>query len=127
MATAAVAAFQSASLKARLAPLYFVAGQHLELGLVHAGERPDVVVARQVTRGQEVAHGRRGLPSDPVRQVAAGGVGVDSEDPVAAHRGQHGSERDGDGGFAHAALETEDADLVGLTAVRRTPADRSSS
>ncbi len=83
----AVAAFQSASLKARLAPLYSSPDSTSSLDSFMLVKARTSLYRDRSLGGQEVADRRRGLPSHPVGQIAAGRVGVDGEDPVAAHRG----------------------------------------
>ena len=70
---------------------------------------------------EQVRDGGGGLPSRTVGEVAAVRIGVDRQDPVAAHLAQRRAERDGHGGLADAALEAEDADLVGVACISADP------
>ncbi len=49
------------------------------------------------------------------------GIRVDGQDPVAAHLAQRRAQRDRHGGLADAALEAEDADLVGVAGISTDP------
>ena len=115
------APFQSSSLNSRRAAAVLLGGQHLEVRAVHARVCANVVVAVQFLVRQQIRDGRRGLPSRTVGEVAAVGIGVDCQDPVAADLAHRRAERHRHGGLADAALEAEDADLVGVARVAADP------
>jgi hypothetical protein len=72
---------------------------------------------QQTLFGQQVGHAGAGLPSGTIGQVAAVGVSIDRQDPVAPDPAQRRTESHRDRRPAHAALDAENPDLVGRAAL----------